>query len=575
MTVPIRYALLCSVSALLAACGSDQSAGPHTSAVAGRVSLQTQALSASDYHKVVQQIYVGYFGRPADAGGLAYFADRLLAAGAPAHIVDLSNAYGRAEIRDIIDTFGNSQESQDLYAGDNGVFIEAVYRNLFGRAADAEGKTYWVDLLNQGRVTRASAAVNLMAGAQGADVTVINNKSSVAASFTSTLNTPQRALAYDGLAANVVVRNLLGTVTQASDPATFQPAIDSTVSTLVVSLGAQGMYTGKLTSSGNLFNALVLDDGQYWGFYGQQTAGALYPTGFVQGPGTAANGSFSAPDVRNFGAIPAAAGSVNATYVTQESMGGTLAVPTGTIPFATTGLNDANYRYNTPAAVADLAGSMRVEGPLGTHAITITDAGAFSGTAAGCSYTGSLAPRASRKNVFDVSWTFGAGSCALSGQNATGVGFSYLVNAGATRQIVIAATNAGRTTGSMVQGLAATPAGMPAALAMTDTVVGTGAAAVAGNTLTVHYTGWLYSANAASQRSTKFDSSRDAGQPFSFRLGASQVIAGWDQGMVGMRAGGKRVLVIPASLGYGLYGSGTVIPSNAGMVFEVELISIN
>jgi hypothetical protein len=576
MKLPRKYALLCSVSALLAACGGEHAADMQTTTVqAARVSAATASVSASDYYNVVQHIYVGYFGRPADAGGLAYFAGRLQAAGAPTGIAALSAAYGNPEIRDLIDTFGNSKESNDLYAGDNAVFMDAVYRNLFGRPADLAGLDYWVGLLNQGKVTRASAAVNIMAGAQGSDITVIGNKTAVAAAFTTALNTPQRVLAYDGLAANVVVRSLLGTVTAASNPGSFQGDIDSTLGSLVTTLGAQGMYAGKLTSSGYLFNALVLDDGQYWGFYSVQTANALYPTGFLQGKGTAGNGALSAPDVKDFGANPAIAGNVNATYVTQSKLDGTVGVPNGNIAFATTGLDDATYRYNTPAKLSELAGSPQVIGTLGTHAMTIADSGVFGAAAPGCNYSGTLTPRATGKNVFDVSWTFGAGTCPLSGQTATGVAFSYLLNDGATRQIVIAATNAGRTTGTLAQALVATPAGMPAALATTDTVVGTGAVAAAGNTLTVHYTGWLYSANAANQRSTKFDSSVDRGTPFQFQLGVGSVIKGWDQGMAGMRVGGKRILVIPASLGYGVTGSGnSSIPSNAGMVFEVELISV-
>lgn len=105
-----------------------------------------------------------------------------------------------------------------------------------------------------------------------------------------------------------------------------------------------------------------------------------------------------------------------------------------------------------------------------------------------------------------------------------------------------------------------------------DTVEGTGALASSGRTLTVNYTGWLYDAAKPGFKGTQFDSS--AGRtPFSFRLGAGTVITGWDQGLLGMRAGGKRTLIIPASLGYGRTGSAT-IPPDAALVFEVELISV-
>ncbi len=109
-------------------------------------------------------------------------------------------------------------------------------------------------------------------------------------------------------------------------------------------------------------------------------------------------------------------------------------------------------------------------------------------------------------------------------------------------------------------------------LSMIDTTVGTGAEAKAGMKVTVQYTGWLYDASAKNKHGTRFDSSRDHGEPFSFVLGSGNVIEGWDQGVVGMRVGGKRTLLIPASLGYGAAGAGGDIPPNASLVFDVELL---
>lgn len=101
-----------------------------------------------------------------------------------------------------------------------------------------------------------------------------------------------------------------------------------------------------------------------------------------------------------------------------------------------------------------------------------------------------------------------------------------------------------------------------------DKVVGDGPEAKAGMDVVVHYTGWL-------ENGTKFDSSLDRGQPFVFPLGARRVIAGWDEGVAGMQVGGKRVLVIPAELGYGARGAGGVIPPNATLIFEVELLDVD
>ena len=100
-----------------------------------------------------------------------------------------------------------------------------------------------------------------------------------------------------------------------------------------------------------------------------------------------------------------------------------------------------------------------------------------------------------------------------------------------------------------------------------DVTVGTGAEAQGGQTAVVHYTGWLTDG-------TKFDSSRDRGQPFSFPIGAGQVIAGWDEGVAGMKVGGRRKLVIPANLGYGEMGAPPVIPPGATLVFDVELLDV-
>jgi len=112
---------------------------------------------------------------------------------------------------------------------------------------------------------------------------------------------------------------------------------------------------------------------------------------------------------------------------------------------------------------------------------------------------------------------------------------------------------------------------MPNGLKYTDTKTGEGAIAAAGNKVSVHYTGWLYKNDA---KGAKFDSSVDRGQPFQFTLGAHQVIAGWDEGVAGMKVGGKRTLIIPPELGYGARGAGGVIPPNATLIFDVELLGV-
>ena len=115
------------------------------------------------------------------------------------------------------------------------------------------------------------------------------------------------------------------------------------------------------------------------------------------------------------------------------------------------------------------------------------------------------------------------------------------------------------------------PVTTPSGLQMTDTQVGTGASPKQGQTAVVHYTGYL---NNNGTKGKKFDSSLDRGQPFEFPIGAGRVIKGWDEGVATMKVGGKRTLVIPPQLGYGERGAGGVIPPNATLIFDVELLGV-
>ena len=107
-----------------------------------------------------------------------------------------------------------------------------------------------------------------------------------------------------------------------------------------------------------------------------------------------------------------------------------------------------------------------------------------------------------------------------------------------------------------------------------DVKVGTGEEAVVGKMVEVHYTGWLYDPAKPDKKGAKFDSSRDRGTPFSFLLGAGRVIKGWDRGVAGMKVGGQRTLIIPPAMAYGAQGAGNVIPPNAALIFDVELLGL-
>ena len=128
----------------------------------------------------------------------------------------------------------------------------------------------------------------------------------------------------------------------------------------------------------------------------------------------------------------------------------------------------------------------------------------------------------------------------------------------------------GASTTAMAQ-IAGKALTMPSGLQIIDTTAGTGATPRTGQTCVMHYTGWLYENGA---KGKKFDSSLDRGQPFEFPIGAGRVIKGWDEGVATMKVGGKRTLIIPPALGYGERGAGGVIPPNATLMFEVELLGV-
>lgn len=131
------------------------------------------------------------------------------------------------------------------------------------------------------------------------------------------------------------------------------------------------------------------------------------------------------------------------------------------------------------------------------------------------------------------------------------------------------------TTACSKQDAPKTETGNMTQLIKTDVKLGNGDLAVPGKNVTVQYTGWLYDAAAPDHHGKKFDSSRDRNEPFEFSLGAGQVILGWDQGVAGMQVGGERTLIIPPNLGYGSRGAGGVIPPNATLVFDVELLGVH
>ena len=135
----------------------------------------------------------------------------------------------------------------------------------------------------------------------------------------------------------------------------------------------------------------------------------------------------------------------------------------------------------------------------------------------------------------------------------------------------LAVISAGAALNSPALAQTGKPVTTPSGLQIIDSKVGTGPSPKTGQTCVMHYTGWLYENGA---KGKKFDSSVDRGEPFEFPIGRGQVIAGWDEGVASMKVGGKRTLIIPAALGYGAQGAGNVIPPNATLMFDVELLGV-
>ena len=214
---------------------------------------------------------------------------------------------------------------------------------------------------------------------------------------------------------------------------------------------AEGVYGGTLTGSTYpAFELLVLENGDFWSMYGIQGSSGFSVAGFVQGTGISNNGTFTAAQSKDFGYSPALAVSTNASYdPTAKTISGTLTAATGAVRFSGGPIAGSLYNYNTAATQSTVAGAWSATSLSGERvALTVSAGGAFTATSsAGCGFSGSVTPRASGKNVFNVALTFGASPCALPGQTATGIALAYPLASGQT-QLVVAVTDATRTYGS-------------------------------------------------------------------------------------------------------------------------------
>jgi len=239
---------------LLSGCG-DGSSTPVSGNQTRLLATSTSSTVRTDYANVVQQLYVAYFGRPADPEGLFNFETALVSAGAPTGIQDLTAAYNtNTSVQGLINSFGTSAESNTLYAGDTTAFVKAVYNNVLNRAPQPAGLAFWVNAIDSGTLTKANAALSIMAGAltntstQGLiDAAGVTNKITVASSFTTGIASGTQVNAYKGSAAAAAVRSMLATVINTTDVVAFQATVSSTIGTIVANTHSIGGTVSGLT----------------------------------------------------------------------------------------------------------------------------------------------------------------------------------------------------------------------------------------------------------------------------------------------------------------------------------------
>jgi hypothetical protein len=231
---------LAALAALLTACGgstSDTATPAANKSLAVRVTQGAQR-APSDYADIVQRLYLGFFGRPAEPAGLIFWEQSFSAASLPLDVVELSNNYLSDEgIRRIVDAFANSQESQDLYSGNNTAYINAIYQNAYNRNVEASGQEFWAGFLDRQELTRAQVLLRILGGAQNSDATVLAKKLQAANYFTAALDQPSEQLAYDGASPNQGARELLASIAASTDMTAFQVSIDAQIAALVATPG--------------------------------------------------------------------------------------------------------------------------------------------------------------------------------------------------------------------------------------------------------------------------------------------------------------------------------------------------
>jgi len=246
----------------LSACaGNDSSVDNQTPSLEVKQLQRSMKATAVDYQNAVQELYVSYFGRPADPTGLANFEAALLAANAPTDIQGLNSAYAtNLAVKTLVNSFEISAESVALYGNSSTTaFVTAIYQNVLGRAPDTAGLNFWVTAISNGTLTRSNAALSIMAGAlsnnstQGlSDAQLVKNRLAAASYFTSQVSEQNEVGAYAGASAAASARSMLSAVSATSSVSAYDASVNTTVSALIAALPAplSGIYAYALTSQG-------------------------------------------------------------------------------------------------------------------------------------------------------------------------------------------------------------------------------------------------------------------------------------------------------------------------------------
>ena len=236
--------LLLTLAAILTACGGSASdtAPQQSRQLASAVVVAATQQAPAVYTDLIQRIYLGFMGRPADPNGLLFWAQAFSASDMPTTIAAVIAAYPtNPRVRELIDSFAESEESRDLYTGNTTVFINSAYLHLFNRNAEAAGRAFWGGFIDRKEVTRTQAILWLLDGAQNGDAVVLSAKVQAATYFTEELDTPQEIAAYSGQTVSQDVRDLFATITQTPD----MDAIKGEISDLILEL--QGEWIDRVT----------------------------------------------------------------------------------------------------------------------------------------------------------------------------------------------------------------------------------------------------------------------------------------------------------------------------------------